>query len=107
MAVVNVMTVYLRPDPLAEASAYHAPGVGLDGQDGPQTAPEGLPHQEAAAAGLDERDAEAGFPVAPVVLPGPADGLKAQEAGLHLKDRNSITVLLLVNQPLSFITRSL
>lgn len=93
MAEVNVITVYLRPEPLAEASAYHAPGVGLDGQDGTQMPREGLPDQEASAASLEERDAKAGFPVAPVVLPGPADGLKAQEAGLHLEDRNSVTVL--------------
>lgn len=80
------MTVYLRPEPLAEASGYHAPGVGLKGQHGAETLPKCLPDEETAATGLDEGNAKARRPVAYVVLPGPVDGLKAQEAGLHLKE---------------------
>lgn len=81
------MVVYLCPEPLAEASGYHAPGVGLKGQHGTKTPPKCLPDEETAATGLDESNAKARLPVAYVVLPGPVDGLKAQEARLHLKDR--------------------
>lgn len=80
------MTVYLRPEPLAEASGYNAPGVGLKGQHGAKTPPKCLPDEETAATGLDEGDAKARLPVAYEVLPGLVDGLKAQEAGLHLKE---------------------
>jgi len=82
------MTVYLCPEPLAEASGYHAPGVGLDGQHGMKTSPKCLPDEEASAAGLDESNAKASNPVAFVVLPWLADRLEAQEAQLHLEERN-------------------
>lgn len=87
VAVVNVMAVYLCPEPLAEASGYHAPGVGLQGQHGSQAPPKCLPDQEAAATSLDESYVEAGLAVTKVVFPRPVDGLKTQEAGLHLKQR--------------------
>lgn len=74
------MTVYLCPQPLAEASGYHASGVGLKGQHSAKTPPKRLPDDETAASGLDEGHTQARLPVARVVLPGPVDGLKAQEA---------------------------
>lgn len=61
-------TFYLCPEPLTEASGYHAPGVGLDGQHGAKTAPKCLPYDEAAATGLDESNAKASPAVALVVL---------------------------------------
>lgn len=88
------MAVYLCPEPLAEASGYHASGVGLDGQHGTKTPPESLSDQEASAAGLDESHAEASDPVASVVLPGPADRLEAQEARLHLEERDAVLSLI-------------
>lgn len=88
VAVVNIITIYLCPEPLAEASGYHAPGVGLKGQHGTKTPPKCLPDEEAAATGLDVSNTEAGCPVAFVVLPRPVDGLEAQEARLHLKEKN-------------------
>lgn len=69
VAVVNIMTVYLCPEPLAEASGYHAPGVGLKRQHGTKTAPKCLPDEEATATRLDESNAKASRPVAFVVLP--------------------------------------
>lgn len=89
MAVVNIETFYLCPEPLAEASGYHAPGVGLDGQHGTQTAPKCLPDDETTATGLQESDTKASPPVDSVVLPRPVDGLEAQEARLHLGEREA------------------
>lgn len=63
--------------------------MGLDGQHGTKTPPKCLPDEEAAAKGLDESHAKASHPVASVILPRPVDGLEAQEAGLHLKERNA------------------
>lgn len=70
------MTVYLCPEAMAEAPGDHAPGVGLKGQHSTETPPEHLPHEETAAAGLDEHDAVAHPAVADVVTPGPENGLK-------------------------------
>lgn len=81
------MTVYLCPEPLAEASGYHAPGVGLKGQHGMKTPPKCLPDDEAATTGLDESNTKASRPVVYVVLPRPVESLKAQEARMHLKER--------------------
>lgn len=79
--------VYLCPEPVAEAAGDHAPGVRLEGQHGAEMPPEPLPDEETTATGLDERDAEAGRLVADEELPGPEEGLKAQEPRLHLRER--------------------
>lgn len=78
------MCFYLPPEPLAEASGYHAPGVGLDGQHGAETPPERLADDEPPAAGLDEGHAAPSGAVARVILSGPVDGLQTQEAAAHL-----------------------
>lgn len=86
VAEVNIIDhLYLCPEPLAEAPGYHSPGVRLDGQHGAETPPKCLPDDETSATGLDERHAEASRTVVFVVLPGPVDGLEAQEAGHHLE----------------------
>lgn len=71
------MTVYLCPEPVAEAAGDHAPGVCLKGQHGAQMPPEHLADKETTATGLDERDTQTGRLVANEELPGPEDGLKA------------------------------
>lgn len=94
--VINIITIYLGPEPLAEAPGYHASGVGLDGQHGSEAAAERLPEEEAPAAGLDQGYAVASDPVAPVELPGPADSLQADETGPHLKDKNGCLKLIVI-----------
>lgn len=69
VAVVNIITFYLCPEPLAETSGYHAPGIGLKSQHGTKTPPKCLPDEEAAATGLDESNVTASRPVAFVALP--------------------------------------
>lgn len=71
------MTVYLCPEPVAEAAGDHAPGVRLEGQHGAQVPPEHLTDKEAPASSLDERDTQTGGLVADEELPGSEDGLKA------------------------------
>lgn len=71
------MTVYLCPEPVAEAAGNHAPGVRLKGQHGSEMPPEHLPSQETTATSLDECDTVTGQLVAEEELPGPEDGLKA------------------------------
>lgn len=77
VTVVDVVRVYLCPEPAAEAAGDHAPGVRLKGQHGAEMPPEHLTDKETTATGLQERDTETGGLVADEELPGPEDGLKA------------------------------
>lgn len=77
VTVVDIMMVYLCPEPVAEAAGDHAPRVRLEGQHGAEMPPEPLPDKETTATGLDERDAQSGRLVADEELPGPEEGLKA------------------------------
>lgn len=69
VAIINIITIYLGPQPLAEASGYHASGVGLDGQHGSKAPAERLSEEEASAESLNQSNTVAGDPVASVVLP--------------------------------------
>lgn len=90
VAVVNVVDYfYLCPQPLAEASGYHAPGVGLDGQHSTQTAPKRLPDEETSATGLDESYTQAGFSVVFIVFPGPVHCLETHESREHLRGKEA------------------
>lgn len=77
VTVVDIMMVYLCPEPVAEAAGDHAPRVRLKGQHGAEMPPEPLPDKETTATGLDERDTQSGRLVADEELPGPEEGLKA------------------------------
>lgn len=77
VTVVDIMMVYLCPEPVAEAAGNHTPRVRLKGQHSAEMPPEPLPDKETTATGLDKRDTQSGILVADKELPGPEEGLKA------------------------------
>lgn len=79
--------VYLSLQPLVQPAGDHSSGVGLDGDDGPQSVPERSAHQESPTATLEAGDSLTGHMIRRTQLPGPNQSLKAREASSHLKGR--------------------
>lgn len=78
--------VYLSFQPLVQPAGDHSSGVGLDGDDGPQSVPERSAHQEAPTATLEAGDSLTGHMIRRTQLPGPNQSLKARKASSHLRD---------------------
>ena len=78
---------HLSFEAFVEAAGDHAPGVGLEGDDGPEAVPEGPTHQVATTTALEERDTLASHVVCLVELPRAVQSLKTSEACTHLRDK--------------------
>lgn len=76
---------YLSSEALVQPPCYHAPCVGLHGEDSPEAMTESPTDQEAPAAGLELDDAPAGHVVLLVEFAGSVEGLQSQEANTHLQ----------------------
>lgn len=76
---------YLSSEAPVQPPRYHAPRVGLHGEDGPEAVTESPTDQVAPAAGLKLDDAPAGHVVLLVEFAGSVEGLQSQEANTHLQ----------------------
>lgn len=76
---------YLSSEALVQPPCYHAPRVGLHGEDSPETVTESPTDQVTPAAGLKLDDAPAGHVVLLVEFAGSVEGLQSQEANTHLQ----------------------
>lgn len=79
--------VYLSLQSLVESASNHASGVGLDGDDSPQSVSKGLAHQKAPTATLEAHDSLTSHMIRCTHLPGTNQGLKPRETCSHLEDK--------------------